>query len=71
MKALDPAIFSNLLLFVVTLSVLYNISQNIELEYSKCILSLVMGICVPQPKLKNLKQPSPTNDKQLDSQQQQ
>ena len=54
-------IFSYTLLLVVTIAALYNVTQDIQIEFSKFILSLVLGVVVPNPKLKQNQQ-SPINN---------
>ena len=41
------------ILLVITIACLYNISNGIESEYSKLLLSTAIGVSIPSPKLKN------------------
>lgn len=52
--------FSYLLLLIVTIAALYNITQSVELEFSKILLTTAIGIVAPSPRLKNDRQNSDT-----------
>ena len=46
-------VLSYTILILITIASLYNITQGIELEFSKLLLTTAIGVAIPSPRLKN------------------
>ena len=44
------------ILLITTVASLYNITQGIEVDFSKLLLTTSIGIAIPSPRLKNERQ---------------
>ena len=46
-------VLSYVVLILITVASLYNITQGIEVEFSKLLLTTAIGVAIPSPRLKN------------------